>query len=537
MTPDYLVVGSGLAGLSFATLMAAAGRTVEVVETHDVAGGYGHTFAFGKEPDVYRFNAQLHYVWNCGPGETVDNFLRKVGLADEVTFGRLDPTGFDRMRMPGYALDIPNDWDLLGDRLAALFPAHEGPCRAFLHEVRALSDEIDALPSPPRTLRMLTRLHAFRRVVRYRNATLGDVFARFELPPAARTLLALQWPDFLLPPGQLSFFAWTMLFSGYMRGAWYPERHFEHVVDSMVRTITDAGGALRLQHRVIGFLEEAGRITGVTVEEVDADGAATGPVHDIRARHVICNMDPRRAAEMIGLDRFSRSVRKQLQYDYSTSNFMAYCVVEGIDLRDHGFGRSNLFHTDDPDLDNCFDAMVRRGDYSRPSFAVTVPTLLTSDRSDCAEGKQIMELLTAADFQRFAHLKFSKPQRYLAKKREVYNAMLDAIERHYVPGIREHICFKMLGSPTTNARYCGSPEGNSYGSNMTPTNLGANRLGWQSSIPGLSFCNASSGYAGFAGTIWTGCNLYEQLSDDTVLTGPHLADRVRPAQATPRAPS
>ena len=44
--------------------------------------------------------------------------------------------------------------------------------------------------------------------------------------------------------------------------------------------------------------------------------------------------------------------------------------------------------------------MVVRGDYSKPSFALTVPTLLTSVRTDCPEGSAIVEILTAADWER-----------------------------------------------------------------------------------------------------------------------------------------
>jgi phytoene dehydrogenase-like protein len=196
---------------------------------------------------------------------------------------------------------------------------------------------------------------------------------------------------------------------------------------------------------------------------------------------------------------------------------MAYCVVEGLDLRDHGFGRSNLFHTEAPDLNLAFEAMYERGDYSRPSFAVTVPTLLTDDRSDCPAGKQIIEFLTVADYERFKHLRFAKPKQYGVAKRAIYESILDVVERDYVPGLRDHIVFKMLGSPTTNERYVNSPRGNSYGSSMTPANMGASRLSSRSSVPGLHFCSASSGYAGFAGTIWTGSTLYEQLTNDRFL--------------------
>lgn len=512
----YLVVGSGISALVFSALMSRAGHRVVVLEAHYVPGGYGHTFRFGKPPDVYAFNAQLHYVWNCGPGETVNRVLDRLGLVDAIPFERLSPDGFDRMRMPGHALDIPNDWTELARRVNDAVPGHATAIAAFLDEVQATAAEIDALPSPPRTLRMLTRLHRFRRVIRYRQATLQQVFDRFGLPQAAQTLIALQWPDFLLPPRDLSFFAWLMLFTGYMRGAYYPKHHFEHVINSLVDVITQAGGEVRLNRRVTGFLMGASGVEGVRVEEVDDDGAATGGAHEIRASRVICNMDPRRASELIGPEHFPKTVRAQLNYDYSPSNFMAYCVVDGVDLRDHGFGRNNLFHTENPDLNACFDAMIN-GDYSRPSFAMTVPTLLTDDRSDCPEGKTVVELLTVADYERFKHLKFSKPNKYLAKKREVFDSMVNIIERDYVPGFRDAICFKMLGSPTTNERYALSPRGHSYGSNLTPGNMGSNRLSHQSGIDGLSFCSASAGYAGFAGTFWTGARLFEVMTGDSIL--------------------
>ena len=80
---DYLVVGSGIAGLSFGALMAKAGKKVCIVEAHEFPGGFGHTFEMAKK---YKFNAQLHYVWNCGEGETVHQVLKKLDLDKTVTF-------------------------------------------------------------------------------------------------------------------------------------------------------------------------------------------------------------------------------------------------------------------------------------------------------------------------------------------------------------------------------------------------------------------------------------------------------------------
>ncbi len=513
MRPDYLIVGSGISALAFGALMARAGRGVQVLEAHDSPGGYGHTFEAGG----YRFNAQLHYVWNCGEGQLVHRFLGKLGLLDEVRFNEYDRRGFDRMRMPGHAVDVPADKELLKQRMAALFPRHAGPLSAFLDEVERTACELEALPSPMSLPRLVTCLHRSTRVLRYRASTLQDVFDRFGLPLEAQTLLALQWPDFLLPPARLSFFAWVLLFTGYQRGAYYPERHFEHVIESLVEVIRGAGSEVLLRHKVVEFVVEGGRITGILAEEVDENGASLGPARAFDGREIICNMDPRTAAERIGFERFSPATRRKLDYDYSPSSFVAYCVVEGLDLEAHGFGRSNLFHTEDPDLNRCFDRMYRRGDYRLPSFALTNPTLLSDDRSDCPEGKQIVELLTVADYGRFRDLKLASRRAYNSAKAAVFDALCEVVERDYLPEFRQRLCFKMLGSPTTSERYCLAPFGNSYGSNLTPYNMGAGRLGHESSIPGLHFCNASSGFAGFAGAIRTGARLYEHLSGDRFL--------------------
>ena len=100
MKPDYLIVGSGLSALTFGALMANSGKVVRILEAHEHPGGFGHTFMMAKK---YTFNAQFHYVWDCGEGQTVNRVLKKLGLDQEVTFERYDPEGFDHMRMPGYA--------------------------------------------------------------------------------------------------------------------------------------------------------------------------------------------------------------------------------------------------------------------------------------------------------------------------------------------------------------------------------------------------------------------------------------------------
>ncbi len=508
MKTDYLILGSGLSALVFGSLMAKSGHKVQILEVHEHPGGFGHTFTMAKK---YKFNAQLHYVWDCGEGHTVNRVLKKLNLDQDVTFTRYDPEGFDHMRMPGYSLDIPSEPAELIRRLSALFPQDAEQISKFVWEVQKVSRGLKKLSPPMIPAEIFAHLGEVSSAVMYLNSTLQDVFDKFQLPPAAQTLLALQWPDFLLPPNQLSFYAWVILFTGYQQGAFYPEQHFDHVINSLVKVIEDNGGEVLLNQEVTDF-----ELINKTITKVQAIDRITHQKREFTGENIICNIDPQKAAQMIGVEKFSSKVRRKLNYEYSPSNFMAYCVVKDIDLRDYGFGKWNIFHTSHDNLNTAFAQMYEKHDFSAPSFAITTPSLITA-QPDCPEGCQIIEFLTVANYDYFKQLKDTDVKAYRQKKAEILDAILDVVEKHYIPNIRNHLVFKITGSPTTNERYCWCPQGNSYGSNLTPRNMGIGRLNYQTSLKNFYFCNASSGYPGFAPTFWTGASLYQKLSGDAIL--------------------
>lgn len=509
MTTDYLIVGSGLSALVFGALMANAGKQVQILESHEHPGGFGHTFTLAKK---YTFNAQLHYVWDCGEGHTVNRVLKQLGLDQAITFERYDPEGFDHMTMPGYTLAIPSDSEVLIHRLSKLFPQHQASIRRFIDTVHKVRAGLKRLSPPIQPADVLQHFGEAATTLRYLKSTLQDVFDQFQLPQAVQTLLALQWPDFLLPPNQLSFYAWVVLFTSYQEGAFYPTQHFESVINALVKVIEDKGGQVLLNQEVVNFLVTEKSVTGV--QTINRN---THQSQDFTAKTVICNMDPKKAAKMIGPNKFSKAVRKKLDYEYSPSNFMAYCVVKDLDLRDYGFGEWNTFHTAQPNLNTAFAQMYDHNDFSQPSFAITTPTLLTSARRDCPEDCQIIEFLTVANYDYFQALLKRDRKAYTQKKEDILDRILDIVEEHYIPHLREHLTFKVTGSPTTNERFCNCPSGNSYGSSLTPKNMGLGRLNHHSSLENFYFCNASSGYPGFAPTFWTGALLYQRLSGDVIL--------------------
>jgi phytoene dehydrogenase-like protein len=304
----------------------------------------------------------------------------------------------------------------------------------------------------------------------------------------------------------------VILFTGYQKGAFYPTQHFERVINALVKTIEDGGGEVLLDREVTDFILDHRTVTGVRSHNLK-----TKEIEEFTAKTIICNIDPQKAARTIGMEKFSATVRRKLNYDYSPSNYMAYCVVKDLDLRDYGFGKWNTFHTGEPDLNVAFDRMYRLNDFSNPSFAITTPTLLTTAERDCPEDCQIIEFLTVANYDYFKTLKATDPKAYRQKKTEIFDSILDVVEKNYIPNLRKYLVFHITGSPTTNEDFCWCPEGNSYGSSLTPHNMSMGRLNYETSLENFYFCNASSGYPGFAPTFWTGASLYQKISGDPIL--------------------
>lgn len=496
-TFDDLVIGAGMAGLTVASLLATQGRRVAVLEAHDTPGGYAHTFSMG----AYRFCAQVHYIFSCGEGESVHELLSRLGLADEVRFHRLDPEGFDHVVVAGDRYRIPNGLDKFRDRLIRRHPESAAPLRRYFDMLAALGRELDRLPQPLTWRELLRAPWTFPNLLRTRRWTLGQLYDHVGMPPRLRAVLAGQSGDYLLPPGEVSLHLHVALVRGYDRGAYYPVHHFQHLVGSIADSIRQRPGCqLLCGARVTRIDTERGRVTGVHT----ADGRR------LVATRYISNLDPRATANLIDLTDLPTDYLRRLSYEYSSGNLTFYLGVAGLDLREHGFGNWNVWHYPSDDL----DAIYRRqlaGDLTDPWLFMSTPTLHTEEPGLCPPGHQILELATSAAYAPWRHLRATDRRRYNAEKKRVKDRILALVEERYVPGLRSHLAMQVMGTPVTNERFCGAPEGNAYGAALTPRHLGPGRPSAETPFANLWQANATAGYPSVAGTVKTGLDLVARL--------------------------
>jgi all-trans-retinol 13,14-reductase len=495
---DDLVIGAGMAGLTVGALLAAEGRRVLIVEAHDTPGGYAHTFAMGK----YRFCAQVHYIFSCGEGEPVHELLRRLDLHESVRFQRLDPEGFDHIVVAGERYRIPNGLEKFRDRLVHRFPADERPIRGYFETVMSLGRELDLLPKSIGWQDILTAPLRFPNLLRHKSWTLQRLYDKLGMPARLETILAGQAGDYLLPPEEVSLLLHVALVRGYDRGAYYPEKHFQHMIGSIADFVaTRPGCELVLDTEVERILVERGRVVGVRTKAGET----------LTASRYVSNVDPRRTAALIGSHALPSSYTDRLSYDYSSGTITLYLGVRGLDLREHGFGSFNVWHYPHDDINAIYRRQRAPRDFSEPWLFMSTPTLHTDEPGLCPPGEQILEIATSADYAPLKALRDTDRRAYNAEKKKLRERILSIVEEQYVPGIREHLALRVMGTPATNERYCWAPEGNAYGAALTPRNVGFSRVPFETPFSNLWLVNATAGFPSIGGTVKAGMDLFERL--------------------------
>lgn len=507
---DDIVIGTGMGGLTVGALLANAGRKVLLLEAHDVPGGYAHTFAIRD----YRFCAQVHYIFNCGEGESIHAFLDKIGLAKKVPFVRLDVEGFDHVVIGGEGkgerFRIPNGLPKFRDRLLRRFPEAEKAIWEYFRIVSLLGEGLDRLDGLPEKLTpsvVLKSAYGHRHVIRYLRWTLEDLYDHCKMPPLLRAVLAGQCGDYLLPPRDVSLLLHVALVYNYDRGAYYPQHHFFQFVESIADAIRNRPGcAILLEHEVDRIEVEGSRVVSVTTKNGKR----------FTAKRYVSNVDPKLTARLAGRHNFGKRDARPLDYDYSCGTFTMYLAVKDLDLRDHGFGSYNVWHYPHQDINRIYDDQLVRHDLSDPWLFLSTPTLHSDEPGLCPPGEQILEVATSCDYARFERMRREDRRAYNQEKKKVRETILDVLEKNYVPNLRQHLTLRLAGTPVTNERYCWAPRGNAYGAALTPANVGVHRKPLHTSIDNLWMVNATAGFPSVAGTVGAGIRLYQNLTGDSV---------------------
>lgn len=491
---DAVVIGAGLGGLGAAGYLARAGHAVVVLEYHTVPGGYAHEF----QRRGFRFEVALHALDGAGPDGWLGPILEDLGVTDRVEINGVDP--FYTARFPGLELTVPADLSAYLAGLKAAFPDD--------------SDGIDSLFSAIQRVGLDTSRYGIERTAG-RRPTPVEMMERFPDMAAAfsqswkafmdghidnsrlQAVVSTLWGYLGLPPSMLSAGLFSLLLNSYhTTGAWYPKGGSQAISRAIVDEIVQRGGSVHFRNRVTKIEVEEGRVVAVETDR----GLR------VEAEVFISNASPSSTVELTGSDHFDDVFLAGVDRDVpALSNLVVYLGLDR-DLTSEGWHHHEYFLANGYDIEADYEAMVD-GDFSQSGLVITNYT--DADPGCAPSGSSVLAIMSLApwDYQNVwgtgGDLSgYSENPDYLRIKDEAADLLIDRAES-VLPGLRESIVVREVGTPLTNVRYGLNPEGSIYGRQQTVENL-LNRRSPKTPIPNLLLTGAWVGGGGMSAALSSG---------------------------------
>ena len=457
---DAIVIGSGMGGLTFASVMTKLRKwRVLVLERHFKIGGFTHTFA---RPGGWSWDVGLHYVGEMGEGmmpRRLFDFITDSGVKWNAM-----PDVYDVFVYPGLQVRACRGEANFQRVLLDTFPGERASVERYFQDLKSAMVWIHrhfmamAAPVPlSGIVRLVNRITANLPL----SITQQYLERRFR-DPRLRAVVASQWADYGLPPCQSAFATHAVIATHYLNGAWYPAGGAGEIAKATGAIIRAAGGELLPNHEVSRILLEDNRAVGV---EVHVKKGKEGTRAEFRAPVIVSDAGAWNTFTRM-LPRSSLPFRNEL--DSSPAGFEVVELFLGLrrDPRELGFQGENHWIFSSFDHKEMY---AQRNELcaGRAAMAyLSFPSL-----KDPHAKRHTAEVIAPFSYRALeAHREEPWRRRgvdYESLKSRISEALLDLIERYY-PGFRDLVEYSELGTPLTFEHFTAAPSGAIYGYPAAP---------------------------------------------------------------------
>lgn len=495
---DAIVIGSGLGGLTAASMLARhAGKRVLVLEKHYTAGGFTHTF---HRPG-YEWDVGVHYV---GDVHRPGSLLRRA--FDHLTDGELAWADmgevYDTVVIGDDRYELVAGRHKFRERMHAYFPQQRDAIDRYLQLVRATvhkSRRFFLEKALPPALGVLATPALRWPALRDARRTVKDVLAELTDDPRLAGVLAGQYGDYGLPPGQASWFMHALLVGHYLGGGAYPVGGSSRIAATMLPGIERTGGAVVTGAEVAEIVVERDRAVGVRL--------ASG--EELRAPLVISDAG-------LALT-YGKLVPPALAAKHGLSptvpgappSFAHLSLYVGLkhDTAALGLSRSNLWVYPDHDHDKNVARYTADREAPLPVAYLSFPSAKDPDFANRFPGRSTVEIIGVAPYQWFAPWSATgwkkRGAEYDEQKQRLTERLLEVLHREH-PSTIGKIDHAELSTPLTTQHFVGHPHGEIYGLAHTPERFAARHLRPHTPISGLFLTGADICTAGVGGALMGG---------------------------------
>ncbi len=406
---DAVVIGSGLAGLTSANILARAGHSVLLLEQHYKLGGMATWF---KRPGGHIFDISLH-GFPVGMIKSCRRYWSQE-IADSIV--QLTGIRFDN---PMFSLTTTFNRDDFTKLLIEQFQVDAAAVHGFFDAARGMNFYDDQ--------QMTTR----------------ELFDRF-FPGREDVIRLLMEPITYANGSTLEdpAISYGIVFSNFMsKGVFTFQGGTDRLIHLMEAELRKSGVDIRINCDVEKIDCAGGRVRSVTVNG-----------RTIKTRAVMSNANLKQTVfELVGEEYFDKGFVEDAQaVRLNNSSTQVYMALKPDDAIDESTG-DLLFSSTAPVFRT--DLLLSRDVTSR-TYSFYYPRTRPEAKPRC-----LIVSSTNARFEDWANL---SPEDYEASKQDLCETTLDALDK-YVPNVRERVDHVEASTPVTFQHYTKHTAGASFG--------------------------------------------------------------------------
>ncbi|MDR3172781.1 MAG: FAD-dependent oxidoreductase [Treponema sp.] len=478
---DVVVVGGGLGGLSAALELAHREVPVLLLEQHNMTGGCATSFVRGR----YEFELSLRAGAEWGDGKNghtygeVRQFFDAMGIHPEY----IDIPAAYHILLSKYNVDFTMPFGI-ENAIAAidkLDPGQGPKVRNYLKLCEEIHDAlmyINASNMNPSPMVMATKYSSFLRASGY---SVEEVNRSMGFSPLVKDVLCAYYPYLTRRLTALGFIEWALVLYLFLRdGAQVINKTSHALTLEMEERIRALGGQVETNVRVTRLLTEKGTVIGVKTAEGE----------EIRTKRVLCNCSPNTVYTkmMKSEDVPDRALKLAGVRNLGAAIFQVFLGLNALP-KDMGITSYNYLFSEDMDSARIYPE-TKQWKVGSMVFATCpdagIPNFTGPDRC---------QLVIGGLYDPDAMISHTDPLAYLENKEQFADTLISLFEQRTGAHVRDHIEEIAMITPATYARYTGTPKGNVFGYEVSPTDGISIRMlsmAKEQFIPGLDFVGAYS---------------------------------------------
>lgn len=516
---DAIIIGSGIGGMTTASILAKAGRKVLVLEQHDQAGGCCHTFI----DKGYEFDVGIHYIGKLG-----HQSLNKT-LVDQISEGQIEwsplndvydivviGTGENKRRYP-----VCKNEETWKNSLKGQFPKETVAIDKFFSLVQEASGNVRnswiALKIVPLWFaKLLIKTGIINWISNlwtgtFKKTTL-EIIQELTSDKDLQTVFSYCWGDYGTPPGESHFLMQAALNSHFYSGGYYPVGGASEIALNIIPVIERAGGKVLVRANVTEIIHNGSKVMGVKVEKGSETHVIQAPI--IISNAGLYNTFLRLLPQHVASTSYYHKIATEMKPATGAMSIFIGLNASGEDLK---LQRENIwaFPTNNSGSsfrDFCALSAEEAQDAEAPLMFVSFPSVKDPNwaKHPGREHKSTCTIVTMSNWNWFSKWADEPLKRrgddYEEIKKSIGERLIEQACELY-PQMRNHIDFVEIGTPVTNKTYLAQPHGEIYGLDHTmerfhPMMLA--KLRPETDIQGLYLTGQDIFVSGFTGALFGG---------------------------------